>query len=148
MATGSPAHSLEIRRTLQAPPERIFDAWTSPEALMQWFAPSTDFTTVVHEVDLRVGGRYRIEMRHKDGSSHIAVGTYRELVRPSRLTFSWRWEGSPMSDTVVTIELTRGDRGTELLLTHSGFATEPERNEHVTGWTGCLARIETLLSAA
>lgn len=144
--TGAPTHSLEVRRTIEAPPARIFDAWTTPELLTRWFAPSADFTTVVHQSDVRVGGQYRIEMRHKDGASHVAVGTYRELTRPTRLSFSWRWEGTPMAETVVTIDLMPAGSGTELILTHSGFATEPDRDEHTKGWTGCLARIEALSS--
>lgn len=144
VTSASPTHSLEVRRTIRASPERVYDAWTTPEALTQWFAPSADFTTVVHEVEPRVGGRYRIEMRHRSGSSHIAVGTYRELSRPSRLSFSWRWEGTPMADTIVTIEITPTGGGTELVLKHSGFTTEHDRNEHVKGWTGCLERIETI----
>jgi uncharacterized protein YndB with AHSA1/START domain len=147
MATPSPTHSLEVRRTIHASPERIYDAWTTADALTRWFAPSSDFTTVVHTVDLRVGGHYRIEMRHRDGSSHIAVGAYRELTRPTRLSFSWRWEGTPMTDTLVTIELRPSGASTELVLTHSGFTTEHDRNEHTKGWTGCLARIDTLSTA-
>jgi uncharacterized protein YndB with AHSA1/START domain len=149
MATASaPTHSLEIRRTIHAPAARVFDAWTRPEFLTRWFAPSGDFSTIVHEADMRVGGRYRIEMRHRDGASHIAVGTYTELARPTRLTFSWRWEGTPMADTTVSVELIATPGGTELVLTHSGFTTEPERDEHTKGWTGCLVRIEAVSSSA
>jgi uncharacterized protein YndB with AHSA1/START domain len=149
MDTARPAtHSLEVRRTIRASPEHIYDAWTTAETLARWFAPSADFTTVVHEVEARVGGRYRIEMRHQNGSSHVAVGAYRELTRPTRLSFSWRWDGTPMADTIVTIDLMPVDGGTELILTHSGFTTEPERNEHAKGWNGCLDRIEANSTAA
>lgn len=149
VTSASPTHSLEIRRTIRASRERVYDASTIPEALTQWFAPSADFTTVVHEAEPRAwgGGRYRIEMRHRNGSSHIAVGTYRELSRPSRLSFSWRWEGTPMAETIVTVELTPAPGGTELVLKHTGFTAAPDRNEHVKGWTGCLERIETVATA-
>lgn len=146
--SGSPTPSLEVRRTVRASPERVYDAWTTPDALARWFAPSADFTTIVHALDLRVGGQYRIEMRHSSGASHVAVGNYRELVRPVRLSFSWRWEDSPMTDTVVTIELTPVGTSTDLVLRHTDFSTEADRDEHLKGWTGCLARIDDTTTAA
>lgn len=146
--SGSPTPSLEVRRTVRASPERVYDAWTTPSALARWFAPSADFTTVVHALDLRVGGQYRIEMRHSSGASHVAAGSYRELVRPARLSFSWRWEGTTMADTVVTIELVAVGTSTDVVLRHVDFATDDERDEHLKGWTGCLARIDDTTTAA
>jgi uncharacterized protein YndB with AHSA1/START domain len=142
MATVDAAsHSLQVKRQLGAPPPQVYRAWTEGSHLARWFAPSPDFETVVHELDLRAGGGYRIEMRHPDGSSHVAVGEYRELEAPRRLTFTWRWEGSPMSDTLVTVELLSKDGGTELVLTHTLFQSEALRDEHTKGWTGCLAQL-------
>lgn len=135
-------HSLEVRRVIAAPPASVYDAWTVPTLLTRWFAPSDEFTVVVHVADTREGGKYRIEMRHRSGASHIAIGEYRELARPSRLAFTWRWEGSEMPDTLVTIDLRPADAGTELVLTHSQFPLPSQRDEHTKGWTGCLSRIE------
>ena len=142
MATVDTAsHSLQVKRQLGAPPGQVYRAWTDASHLARWFAPSPDFETVVHELDLRAGGGYRIEMRHPDDSSHVAVGEYRELEAPRRLTFTWRWEGSPMSDTLVTVELLSKDGGTELVLTHTLFQSEELRDEHTKGWTGCLTQL-------
>jgi uncharacterized protein YndB with AHSA1/START domain len=102
---------------------------------------------IAHHLDVRVGGRYRIEMRHKDGASHIAIGEYRELTRPVRLIFTWQWEGTPMEETIVTVQLRAHDRGTEVVLTHTRFATEAERDEHVKGWASCLGRLEPVVAA-
>ena len=146
MATVDTAsHSLQVRRHLVAPPKKVFQAWTDRAHLARWFAPSPDFKIVVHELDVRPGGGYRIEMRHPDGSSHIAVGEYRELDAPRWLTFTWRWEGSPMSDTLVTVELTSKDGGTEVVLTHTLFQSEELRDEHTKGWTGCMAQLAATL---
>jgi uncharacterized protein YndB with AHSA1/START domain len=147
MATSTGAQSLEVRRIIPASPARVYDAWTTPELLMQWFAPASDYTVIVHRADTRVGGTYRIEMRHTSGASHIVVGEYRELDRPTRLSFTWGWEGAPVSDTLVTVEFHPNGTGTEVVLVHTRFATEAERNEHLKGWTGCLNRLTTTLSA-
>jgi uncharacterized protein YndB with AHSA1/START domain len=143
-STQSATQSLEVRRIIPASPERVYDAWTKPEILTRWFAPSGDYTVTVHGGEARAGGQYRIEMRHKNGASHVVVGEYREVRRPTRLVFTWKWEGTPMSDTVVTVVFRPNGRHTEVVLTHTGFATEPEREEHVKGWIGCLSRLETL----
>jgi uncharacterized protein YndB with AHSA1/START domain len=146
MASIAGTQSLEIRRKLEAPPARVYDAWTTPELLTRWFAPSPDFAVIVHRAETHVGGKYRIEMRHASGKSHIVVGEYRELNRPTRLVFTWAWEGSPMTDTMVEVEFRPSGSGTEVVLTHSRFATEAERDEHLKGWNGCLSQIEGAVS--
>jgi uncharacterized protein YndB with AHSA1/START domain len=149
MATAVTGHSLEVRRRIPAPPAHVYDAWTTPALLTRWFSPTVDHAVVVHQVDARVGGHYRIEMRHVSGKSHIAIGEYREMDPPSRLSFTWRWEGSPMADSLVTLEfLDDRQGGTELVLTHSQFATVPERDNHLQGWTQCLGRLDALWPAS
>jgi uncharacterized protein YndB with AHSA1/START domain len=133
-----------VKRHVGASPKQVYHAWTDRSQLARWFAPSPDFEAVVHELDLRAGGGYRIEMKHPDGSSHVAVGEYREIEAPRRLTFTWRWEGSPMADTLVTVELLSKDGGTEVVLTHTLFGSEAERDEHTKGWTGCLTQLAAL----
>jgi uncharacterized protein YndB with AHSA1/START domain len=78
MASPDDTQSLGVRRIIPAPQARVYDAWTTPELLREWFAPGTDFTVVVHSVETRVGGKYRIEMRNAKGDSHVAAGEYRE----------------------------------------------------------------------
>ena len=64
------ATALRLTRTYAAPPEKVYAAWTDPQALKRWFAPSDDFQTPEVEADVRVGGRYRIVMRSPDGEWH------------------------------------------------------------------------------
>jgi uncharacterized protein YndB with AHSA1/START domain len=140
------ATEIELRRTFAAPRETIFDAWTQAATLSRWFAPSDDFRTVVHALDLRVGGGYRIEMVQPGGTSHIVTGTYREIARPDRLVFTWQWEASADApETVVSIQLFDRGSETELVLTHRRFAERTQRDEHLKGWTGCLARLAGVL---
>ena len=149
MATAVTGESLEVRRRIAASPEDVYDAWTTPEVLTRWFSPTTNHAVIVHLVDARVGGRYRIEMRHTSGKSHIAVGEYLEMQRPTRLAFTWRWEGSPMADSLVTLDLVDDRRGgTDLVLTHNQFATVAERDNHLDGWTLCLGRFDALWPAS
>ena len=138
---------LEIRRSYEASPAKIFEAWTDPEQLKNWMGPSDDFK-VEAETDARVGGRYRFQMTHPSGSVHVAVGEYREFDPPKRLVFTWSWEDNELADgSVVTVELTEAGGGCDLLLRHESLANQESRDHHTEGWNGCLARLEKALSA-
>ena len=136
---------LRIARTLAAARDEVFRAWTEPAALVDWFAPSDDYTVVVSKLELRVGGAYRIEMHHKDGPVHRVMGSYREIDSPRRLAFTWRWEDTEMEDTLVTLDLREEGTATELVLTHGGLVARDAQDKHRHGWRGCLDRLERLL---
>jgi uncharacterized protein YndB with AHSA1/START domain len=141
-----PRQSLELRRTFSASRDRIYRAWTDPAALSRWFSPTDRYETVVHELDLRVGGNYRIEMRHEGGARHVVTGTYRELAPPERLAFTWRWtETAGAVDSLVTVELIARGEATELVLKHERLDGVEEAREHEKGWVGCLAHLAATL---
>lgn len=133
--------SLQIERRIAARREKVFEAWTKAEQVTQWFNPGTEYTTVVHEMDVRPGGAYRIEMKHSKGDSHIVRGVYQEITPPQRLVFTWAWEGKNMPDTLVTLEFQDEPYGTHLILKHELFPDQELANEHNKGWNGCLDRL-------
>lgn len=139
--------SLQINRTFAAPCDEVFRAWTEAAALARWFAPSDDHTVVVRELDLRVGGSYRIEMRHSEGRMFLVAGTYREIKPPTKLSFTWRWEGGPEEETLVDVELRPRGEATDVILTHSLLPSDEERDKHHHGWVGCLDRLARILPA-
>lgn len=143
--SSSTATTLQVHRTFAASREKVFRAWTDPEMLKKWMAPADDFAVPTVEVDLRVGGRYRIVMRGPDGKDNIAVGAYREIQPPERLVFTWTWEGSGMPDTLVTIELRAQGESTEVVLTHERFPTAETCEHHKQGWVACLTRLAKAL---
>ena len=138
--TTKAAHSadttLEIRRLIAAPRERVFDAWTQAKELDRWSAPSP--MTPKAEVDLRVGGRYRIVMRDPNGVERSVGGVYRVIERPSKLVYTWKWEESPMPDSIITIEFHDRGQQTEVLLRHEGLTDVESRARHEHGWNGCF----------
>ena len=140
----SPEITLEVKRSFAATRERIFSAWTDPTQLAHWFAPSADYTILVPELDLRVGGRYIIEMHHKNGAVQRILGEYREVTPPARLTFTWQWDREGSFETLVTLELFAMPQGTDLVLRHSNFTDCPDRDRHAQGWEGCLSQLATL----
>ena len=137
--------ALKITRTYAAPREKVFRAWTDPEVMKKWFAPSDEFVVPEVEIDAKVGGRYRIVMRAPDGEYHRVGGVYREYSPPAKLVFSWAWERTPEHESLVTIEFKDLGKSTELTLTHEHFADEAARDKHQQGWNGCLERLQACL---
>lgn len=136
-------YMLRVSRTFSAPRQRVFDVWTNPDHLSQWWGVDKDFSPTIAEVDLRVGGRYRLGMTAPDNSVHIAVGEFREVTPPEKLVYTWSWEqGMPgateMNDTLITIEFIDKGDSTEMILTHELFPTEELRDQHIHGWESML----------
>ncbi len=143
------ALSLEIRRTVQAPREKVYAAWTVGKLFAQWFRPD-DFTCAVEEMDVRPGGSYRVGVKPADEPMFYAVGTYKEVTPPERLVFTWGWTDSDYdwSNSVVTIEFIDRGRNTEVVLKHEGFGVEQSRDQHKHGWEACFDRLATSLAAS
>jgi len=136
--------SLRLARLVKTDPETAFSAWTEPRHLMRWGAPE-GLTVADAQVDLRVGGRYRIRMEGPEGQVYTAVGEYREIDRPRRLVYTWRWEEDARgAETLVTVEFHRRGDATEVVLTHDRFPSAEDRANHEQGWTSCLDRLERL----
>lgn len=140
--------AFEIRRRFRSPRERVFRAWTQPEALKKWWFPSGWVPEAI-ELDLRVGGAYRVGMRRAGAGSRISVcGHFLEVQPPERLKFTWRWEGAfeLMPETVVTVEFLEFAGGTELTLRHENFADREVGWQHRSGWIAACARLDQALA--
>lgn len=98
---------LEIvsERIFDAPRERVFAAWTDADLVPRWWGLRRT-TTIVDELDLRVGGAWRFVERMEDGTEVGFRGSYREVVPPERLAYSFEWEGLPghVSVDILTFE--------------------------------------------
>jgi len=101
-----------------APRELVFKAWTEPEHLKQWWGPR-GFTNPVCDVDLRLGGAWRIVMRGPDGAEYPCQGIYREIVPPERLVFTniaLDMAGNHLAEGLTTVSLADHGGKTQLTL--------------------------------
>lgn len=92
--TWSLDREIVLTRVLDAPRELVFEVWTKPEHAMTWFGPK-GFTCTLHEMDVRVGGRWRFDMLGPDGKLYSNRVEYLEIVPSERLVF---WHGSDIDD--------------------------------------------------
>ncbi|HXP37190.1 MAG TPA: SRPBCC domain-containing protein [Solirubrobacteraceae bacterium] len=140
--------TFRIERSFAAPPEDVFDAWTNPQVLERWWTVQSSQGSPRCEVDLRVGGRYVLRMRDDSGELHVVGGEYREVDRPRRLVYTWRWEGDggphPGHISIVTVEFRADGDLTTVVLEHSGLASEESRTRHGAGWQAVLERLAQL----
>jgi uncharacterized protein YndB with AHSA1/START domain len=136
---------LSISRVIRAPREKVFAAWTEPEALKRWWGPGPVSCPEAH-VDLREGGAYRLANLMVDGSITWISGRF-ELVRvPEELVYTWNVSTVPGEPTLVRVLFLPHPDGTELVLTHERFALETVRDMHLQGWGACIDKLEAMLA--
>ena len=148
-ANGQAQVAIELQRRFRASPERLFRAWTQPDALRQWWCPA-GWAAGEAEIDLRTGGAYRIEMRRigADGPGVAVSGRFLEVRPPERLVFTWRWRGAfaQMPETLVTLELSGSESDTLLTLRHDQFTDLALRSQHRGGWMAACDRLERMMT--
>jgi uncharacterized protein YndB with AHSA1/START domain len=114
--------------------------------LSHWFAPGKAGPLADAEVDLRVGGRYRIAFATPNGDQHEVGGTYHEVQPHSRLVFTWAWKSTPERVSRVSISLAPATGGaTELRFVHDRFFDDTARANHERGWQPYFAQLEDFL---
>ena len=139
---------LRITREFDAPPGLVFEQWSNPEYVGQWFAPdgytvtSCDFLPVV-------GGSWHVTYKSK-AETCTEYGEFLEVDSPTRLVFTLSQsggEGITVSETVAIVTFEATLRGTRMRFHQSGFDTAERRDDHVFGWEQCFDKLEASLTA-
>jgi uncharacterized protein YndB with AHSA1/START domain len=138
--------SLTFKRHLNAPPEKVYAAWTDPEKIIRWFGRSDAKPgSFEADIDARIGGHFRVSFS-TDNEYYQVGGVYREVVPNQRLVFSWAWHSTPERESLVTVSLQREGDGTLLTLCHEQFIDQAARDGHERGWIGALDKLEKYLA--
>jgi uncharacterized protein YndB with AHSA1/START domain len=152
-AAPSSDRELVLARIIDAPREKVFQAWTEPKLLEQWFAP-LPYTTSVAELDVRPGGANLVVMCDPDGHEFPNRGVYLEVVENELLVFTdaytQAWE--PSHKPFMTVILTFEDEGGKTRYTaRARHWTVADRETHEKmgfheGWGRCADQLEALLA--
>ncbi len=138
------ATTLRVERVIAASPATLFAAWTTPESMRSWYQDRPDDVVDV-EVDLRVGGRYRVSFGPPDSPPYVETGEFIELDPPHRIVMTESLatpEGIAWKDTLVTVTFEALDDRTRLVLLHERFPSQSERDNARYGWPGFIERVE------
>ena len=142
MSTGT----VRLHRVLRAPPERIYRAFLDAAALAKWLPPN-GFTGTVHELDARIGGRYRMSFTNfSGGQSHTFGGEYQELVPHERIRYSDKFDDPNLpGEMQTTITLRAVACGTELDVVQQGIPAAIPTEMCYLGWQESLALLKLLV---
>jgi uncharacterized protein YndB with AHSA1/START domain len=152
-ATSPADRELALSHIIDAPPHKVYRAWTEPELLKQWFAPAP-FTTPVAELDVRPGGANLIVMRSADGTEFPNRGVYLEVVPNERLVFTdayteaWQPSGKPFMTVILTFE---DDGGRTRYTARVRHWSVEDRETHEKmgfhqGWGQCADQLAALVA--
>lgn len=137
--------TLVIERELRAPRERVYEVWTKAEHMLKFLGPK-GFVAITCEMDVRVGGAYRMSMRSPDGEVSSMLGTYTEVVYPERLAFTFAWDEEPRVETKVTITLQEKGKHTLFRFVQEGLASVSSRDSHYGGWSECFDKLAAFVA--
>lgn len=145
---------LVLTRIINAPPARVYQAWTDPELLKQWFTPRP-WTTPVAELDVRVGGANLIVMRDPDGKEYPNRGVYLEVVPNERLVVTdayvsaWEPAEKPFMTAILTFEDAGAGRTKYTARVRHWTVADREEHEKMgfhEGWGQCAAQLDAVLN--
>jgi uncharacterized protein YndB with AHSA1/START domain len=136
--------SLSLTRIFPVAPEKVWRAWTEPQALKHWFGPDEGEVSFA-ETDVRVGGRFHVVFSTLDGEQHDVSGVYREVQPHSKLVFTWAWKSTPERESLVTLSFRPSGKGTEFNMLHEQFFDVAARDRHAFGWAGSFTKLERFL---
>lgn len=141
-------NTIQLHRVLRAPPERIYRAFLTPDAMAKWLPPH-GFTGTVHHMDARVGGSYRMSFTNfSTGNSHSFGGEYLELVPNARIRHTDRFDDPNLpGEMVVTITLTPVSCGTDIAITQEGVPAVIPAEACYLGWQESLTLLAQLVEA-
>ena len=146
-------------RVIRAKRAKVYEALTNPEIVEQWFGSPAMYCSSA-TLDVRVGGKYRIEGVRKEGSGVTAedicagrpfnavVGEYTKVIPNELLQFTWTAAWAPEEQSLVTVSLKDAPGGTEIILLHERFLSEASRDAHDAGWIYALGSIDKVVVAS
>jgi len=143
------SNTVRLHRVFSAPPERVFRAFTDPDALVKWMAPH-GFTAHVEHSDVRTGGSYRMSFTNfSTGTRHSFHGNYRQVVQNQLLRYTDQFDMPELAGEIdVTIELQEVSVGTALKITQAGLPSVIPPDACYLGWQESLQLLSFLVNPA
>ena len=139
-------NTVQLHRVLRCSPEKLYRAFTQPDAMAKWLPPN-GFTCKVHQMDARVGGTFKMSFTNfTTGNGHSFGGKYLELEPSSRIRYTDKFDDPNLQgEMITTVTLQKVSVGTELKVVQEGIpAAIPTEACHL-GWQDSLAQLAKLV---
>jgi uncharacterized protein YndB with AHSA1/START domain len=135
---------LEI--TFKTSLENVWEAWTNPLLLMNWFGSDPNGKVLKAEVDARQGGYFTITFQDSDLTEHTCFGIYAEVEPLRKLAFSWQWASEPGVESFITLLLTPAEKFTRMHFEHKNFGSG-SKHDYEKGWQSTFLKLKRLLES-
>jgi uncharacterized protein YndB with AHSA1/START domain len=140
LTTENSTETLRIRRIVPATKERLFRAWTEPNQVTRWWTIGEGWKAEFAEIDLRVGGKFKVGNKPRAGEPILLTGEFLEVEPPDKLVYTWRFGATNPEESVITVEFNEVGDQTEVLITHEHSSKEMGPGA-VAGWESALASL-------
>jgi len=139
-------NTVQLHRVLRCSPEKLYRAFTNPDAMAKWLPPN-GFTCKVHQMDARVGGTYKMSFTNfTTGHGHSFGGTYVELVPNSRIRYTDKFDDPNLQGEMqTTISIQKVSVGAELKIVQEGIPAVIPTEACYLGWQDSLAQLAKLV---
>ena len=140
-----PKGAIEIETVLPASVEKVWQAWTVPNIILQWFGSDPNGKGVAAVLNVKPGGTFEITFSDADGTAHTCSGAYTVVEEFSKLNFSWTWKSEPGAVSLVTLTLIPEGDNTRINFTHADLGNE-SKHDYLNGWNATFLKLKNVLS--
>ena len=137
----TPGKTLHLERMFEVPQEKVFNAWSSSEAVGKWFGLDPEAETKA-SVDFREGGSYVLQ-----SGDYVVRGVYKEISPHDKIIFTWLWDhDQEVPEMLVSLEFTETNTGTKMTLIHDNIADQERLEQHKYGWEVAFPKMNESVS--
>jgi uncharacterized protein YndB with AHSA1/START domain len=137
--------TITIETIIHASIKDVWNAWTEPSIILNWFGSDPNGKGMSAELDVRPGGHFEITFANADGAEHTCFGVYIEVQICSKLSFTWTWKNEPGVESLVTVLFTSVNGLTQMQFEHAHIGTASAHN-YLAGWQTTFEKLERTLN--
>lgn len=136
--------SVFLEVTFKGPVEKIWEAWTNPLLILNWFGSDHNGKGLKAELDVQPGGQFEITFQDGNLTEHTCSGVYHQVEFLSRLTFTWQWKNEPGVESFITVLLTPEGGFTRMQFEHKHLGVDSQ-HDYAVGWQRTFSKLENFL---
>ena len=138
-------NTVRIETSFNATRKKIWEAWTDPEFILQWFGSDPNGKGLRAIMNVEQGGSYEITFKDEDGTEHTCMGKYLIVEKFRQLSFTWEWKNEPGVQSLVNILLDPINDSTAMIFEHKNIGTLSAHN-YLAGWKETFLKLERALT--